>query len=370
MMAKSAAAKGAEFLDATAKETEEHKLFRLRRASELTVRPVEWLVRDHFEIDTLALMFGDPASAKSFTALDITCCIASGTDWHEHPVKQGPTIYIAGEGQNGFMRRVTAWSIRHGVSLDGLNLFVSNGPAALCNADIAEAVQTEVDELAKGAGSPALIVIDTLARNFGADENSTVDMTAFIATCDRLRREHRSTVLLVHHTGHHDKTRARGAMALKGALDTEYQIERDEDGTIRMTATKMKDGPEPEPLAFKLRTVELEGVTDSEGQPATSAVLDRVEYSPPEKKQKGARGRNQKIAMDVLRELHDKYRGNLEASGRDPDVARVEVSHWREACKDKGMDRRRFTEVKNTLSKKSIIAIEGIHVFLTGGDDS
>jgi hypothetical protein len=35
-------------------------------------------------------------------------------------------------------------------------------------------------------------------------------------------------------------------------------------GTVRFEATKMKDAPIPDPLAFHLRTVEL-GMTDDEG---------------------------------------------------------------------------------------------------------
>ena len=49
-----------------------------------------------------------------------------------------------------------------------------------------------------------MIVIDTLARNFGAgNENSTEDMNRFVASIDRyLREEFGSAILLVHHTGH------------------------------------------------------------------------------------------------------------------------------------------------------------------------
>lgn len=154
------------------------RLFCLTRAAEISVRLVEWIVRGHFEADTLAMIFGDPASGKSFAALDLACCVASGAEWHGQPVTAGPVIYIAGEGQNGFARRLGAWCIRNQLTADELDLYVSNGPALLCDPNFAAAVK---DEAAASAGSPRLIVVDTVARNFGADENSTADMTAFIS---------------------------------------------------------------------------------------------------------------------------------------------------------------------------------------------
>jgi len=50
--------------------------------------------------------------------------------------------------------------------------------------------------------------------------------------------------MLVHHTGHSEKQRARGSIALKGALDTEYRLDKVGD-EITLTNTKMKDAEPP-----------------------------------------------------------------------------------------------------------------------------
>ena len=94
-------------------------------------------------------------------------------------------------------------------------------------------------------------------------------------------------------------------MALKGALDAEFRMDKADDGVIRLQATKMKDSLEPGPLAFRLRTVELqEGVDD----PPTSAVLDSVDYVPAPKASKAGRGKHQTKALDVLEQLHHQQR--------------------------------------------------------------
>lgn len=332
--------------------------FRLVRAADLQVRPAHWVVRDWLELDSLALGFGDPGSAKSFFGIDVACCIATGTDWHGAPVSQAPVAYIAGEGHNGITRRFRAWSIRHGVDLQDAPLFVSTGAAALCNPQSTLEVLASLAEVAEKYGDPGLVVLDTVARNFGpGDENSTQDMTAFIAAADTIRSRYGCAVLMVHHTGHSDKSRARGAMALKGALDFEYRLEKDDQGVVRLEATKVKDHEHPEPKAFRLRTVELP-FEDDDGQPVTSAVLDETAFEPAPSKGKAGRGKWQTLALEVLEDLHQKHRAAREASGHDPAGARVSIDDWRSACLDAGMPRQRFYNTKDTLAEHGLVTIE------------
>ncbi len=85
-----------------------------------------------------------------------------------------------------------------------------------------------------------MIVLDTLARNFGGgDENGTPGHEPLVLACDAVRNHYGCTVLVVHHSGHADKSRARGAIALKAALDAEYRLSN--EVTLLLTATKMKE---------------------------------------------------------------------------------------------------------------------------------
>jgi hypothetical protein len=85
------------------------------------IRPTDWLIHGFFESDSMSLLFGDPAAGKSFVAIDLAACIATGKDWHGHKTKQGAVIYIAGEGMNGISKRFKAWSkLRCGIQLSKL----------------------------------------------------------------------------------------------------------------------------------------------------------------------------------------------------------------------------------------------------------
>ena len=239
---------------------------------DLPDREPDFLIDGLIETDCLASVFGDPGHGKSFFAIDMGLCVATGTSFHGMDVQRGSVFYIAGEGHNGLSRRTKAWAKHHDTTLGGVPLFASTKAANFLDAAHAEFVATQIDGLVAQHGEPRLIIIDTLARNFGdGDENSTSDMNTFVTAMDDLRgRYPNSTVLVVHHTGHGDKSRARGAMAFKGALDAEYLVAKS-DGTVTVTCKKMKEGEEPAPIAFALKGVHL-GV-DKKGKDFGSAVL-------------------------------------------------------------------------------------------------
>ncbi len=245
--------------------------FKFVAVADLEYKEPEFLIDGLIETGTLGMIFGDPGCGKSFVAVDLALCVASGTAFHDRPVKQGSVFFIAGEGHNGLARRFHAWSKDRGVPLGGVPLFKSERAAQFLDGASAAAVSQSVDQMAEAFGQPSLIIIDTVARNFGpGDENSTSDMGNFIAALDDLKARYPgAAVLLVHHSGHADKQRARGAMALKGALDCEFRIEKNESD-LHIHCTKMKDAEEPPILHFALTTVQLDAKT-------TSAVLEPID---------------------------------------------------------------------------------------------
>lgn len=338
----------------------------------LGLKPISWLVRDYLESDALALLFGDPSAGKSFVAIDLACCIATGTPWHGHDVTQGAVFYIAGEGQNGLHRRFAAWAKHNAIDLSEAPLFVGDRPTQLCKDEEAGSIAHTIESMADTFGTrPALIVIDTVARNFGgADENSTQDMGAFIANIDGLLRSRdlgRPTVLLVHHSGHGDKSRARGSSSLKGALDAEYSLTKDDSDVIRLQATKMKDAPDPAPLAFMLQTVDLGA--DLAGEPISSAVLSSAAYVPPARSGKVGRGKNQTMALGALADLLAEHRQRLADAGLSPAGACIRLDDWRDRLAACGIDRKRFYEIRKTLEDAKLIRIEdGGHVRLVEED--
>lgn len=292
----------------------------------------------------MALSFGDPGCGKSFVAVAKACCIATGHSFYGRPVRQGLVIYLAGEGHNGLKRRTVAWERHTGQSLTDAPLYFSKAPARLLDATHADAVAAAVDTIAATEGFPVLIVIDTLARSFaGGDENSTKDMNEFIAAVDAMKARYPGcVVLIVHHTGHSDKQRARGSLALKGALDAEFRVEKD-GPTIIVTCTKMKDADEPAPIAFNLTSVEIG--TDSHGKPVTSAAL--VETNAPTKRAPRLQGQ----ALIAMQAFEDTVKDHgVTKGGEDFPTNRkcIALTDWRAAC-----DRHELSSGEGESSKRA-----------------
>lgn len=248
------------------------KEFTFVKASELEISPPKWVIEDYLEENSIAEIFGDPATGKTFIALDLAASVATGKTWMGKDVKKGTAFYIAGEGHNGLARRLKAWSEYHKVVVE--DLYISKEPAQFMDENHAKKVAEAIRNLSMMHGKPALIVIDTLARNFGGgDENKTQDMNKFIYSLDtHIRIPFSTCILIVHHTGHNDKDRARGAMALKGALDAEYCIKKKKK-SILMIATKMKDAELPPPVSFRLVPINI-GIVDHKGKEIQSVILE------------------------------------------------------------------------------------------------
>jgi hypothetical protein len=357
-----------------AKPESARPLFGFIPASEFlgAITAPDWTIRDILESDSLVVLFGDPESGKSFMAMDWAACVATGRPWNGFKVKQGPVLYINGEGRNGVNRRFTAWAIANQCPLTESPLFMSTMTTALTDSISRAEIEAVVAEFVRTYGEPRLVIIDTLARNFGpGDENSTQDMTVAVATCDAIRELTHATVALVHHSGHGDKNRARGSIVLKGAADAEYRMARMESGDTTMEAVKMKDAAKPQPMSFRFAEVEL-GVQDDEGREVTSAVLKRIEYQPaeevgmPQRGRPAGTGKNQAKVLEILVKQHAWHVRNVVRDGRDQAQARVMVEVWRDECVKHGIPKNRFADAMAALKRDGKVRFDSGFVFLEG----
>lgn len=241
----------------------------------------EWLIRDYLEAFTLSVLFGESGAMKTFVALQMAFCIASGLPWYGNKVhRPGPVCYIAGEGIQGLRKRLKALAVAHKVDVKTLPLFTASEPAQFLDATSAEAVSAAVATLVDQHGAPQLVVIDTLNRCFGpGDENSTADMTAFVAALDHLRNRFRCAVLVIHHSGLGDSNRARGSSALRAALDFEYCL-KGTSGIRVLSCSKAKDHEPPLLLSLSPEPVSTGWIDPETGQEIMSCLLRQVGHRP------------------------------------------------------------------------------------------
>lgn len=259
--------------DGVAEEQAIERYKMMRRDAVFAMPPVEFLV-DGLLTDTgFTMMYGAPGTGKSFIAIDIALSVAHGQAWQGQGVKQGPVLYIAGEGIGGFGKRWKAWERHHGKA-DEPDLYLL--PTAVNfrePEDIARLVATIED-----IDQPfSLVIVDTVARAIaGAEENSSTDMGLFVAACDEIKALTGGALLAVHHAGKDSSRGARGSTALLGAVDTSLMVGKSEDIVVLRTE-KMKDAEPMDDINLRMLTV---SATISE----TSVVLERTDEKPKKKK--------------------------------------------------------------------------------------
>lgn len=292
---------------------------RLLHISELgDLEPTDWLIDNHLPADGFGVLYGPSANGKSFVAIDMGLCVASGKQWHGRDVGQGAVVYVCGEGKKGIHKRIAAWSKHHGIDKNSIKFYVSSKPVPMLDDDALAEFNREIVDLVKNVGKVHTVIIDTLNRNFGAgDENTTKDMTKFVMSCTSIQHDIQSTVLVVHHSGLQDSQRARGNSALRAACDFEMQAEKkDVTAPVRLTCTKMKDDEPFPPIAFRQDVIDIDEATNS-------CVLT-PEKDPEQDAERAdgllkGMGENQREAVVILR------RYVARAQANDPDISEVIV---------------------------------------------
>ncbi|EGQ8942392.1 Cro/Cl family transcriptional regulator [Vibrio parahaemolyticus] len=246
--------------------------FQFSRGSEGYDNIQQWLVKSMFPKHSFGVIYGKSGSRKSFIAIDISCSIATGSKWQNRNTQAGAVVYVASEGQIGMSRRVRAWEIVNNKNVEHLYILGQSVLMSdeLTRNDLIDSInKIEIENDVK----VELIVLDTLARNFEGDENSSDAMGKFIRGCDFVKEVTDSSILCIHHSGKDTSKGGRGSSALVGACDVEFQVTHDtKTGFTTLSNTKQKDACAAPDLVFEFKPIDL-GFTCEEGEPVTSLAL-------------------------------------------------------------------------------------------------
>jgi hypothetical protein len=236
--------------------------------------PETWLIKHWIAKGELISIIAQPAAGKSLLALEMALAMATGKDWRGEKIHRVSNIfYVIGEGQKGFIDRVSAYEIENNISVDNCPFYLSNTSIGF---DTVEGLTQIINAIEQTKTTPDVIFIDTLARSFNGDENSASNMGDFVKNCNCLSLYfNNAAVVVIHHSGNSDKTRSRGSSALIGAVDKNYLLTVKENQRI-LSCTKSKNSAENDPKFFEIKSVGL-GITDEDGDEINSAVLIEID---------------------------------------------------------------------------------------------
>jgi len=228
----------------------------VRRASELAEKSIgatRWLVRDLWTAQGVGFLAGSPKAMKTWMGLDLAISVASGTPCLgrfavEDP---GPVLAFLAEDRHREVRQRVAAICRHrNLALDSLDLhFISVPLLQLHLGEDCTRLKATVDKL-----RPKLLLLDPLVRIWGADENSSQEIGAFLGFLRTLQRRYRVAVLLVHHFT--KRAHPRLGQALRGSGD--LWAWSDDNAYLVRTADHLvlhvehRSAPPPEPITLRL----------------------------------------------------------------------------------------------------------------------
>lgn len=201
------------------------------------VRQREWLVHDLIPQKTVTLFSGDGGTGKSLVSLQLAVSVAAMLAWLGKGVSGGRVIYMSAEDDDDELHRrlddILRASNRTYDDIEGLTLRSLAGEDALLAVDTQIALmQSELfKELDARAAdeAPTLIVIDTLADVYPANENDRAKVRQFIGILRGLALKHECAVLLLGHpslTGLNSGSGTSGSTAWNNSVRSRLYLSR------------------------------------------------------------------------------------------------------------------------------------------------
>jgi hypothetical protein len=287
----------------------------------------------------LHIAYGPPKSLKSFGLMYAYLHIAAGIEYASRQVLQGAVAYVTNEGVRGVTRRLVAMRRHLGIEGKGVPFYlVRVMPDLGSNSGDAEKLVTAITAKVPPGTPLRAVALDTVRRAMpGKDENSTKDMSVFIANCGLIAERLNCLTSGVHHSPRSDNDRGAGSNSLDGAMDCGWSVTR-EGNQATITNKIMKDGDQGDAWSFSLHPMEI-GTTKA-GRPiiGCSVIIDRTPSSEPVHAGQARMNKSAKTALRALREAIDEIGKVPPASNHIPQrVKTVTIDQWRKYAYARGI---------------------------------
>ena len=235
----------------------------------LTVTP--YIVKNVINEGEVGFMFGDSGTMKSFVAADMVYHAAIGREWNGFRVNPEGTgiLIVLAEGQAGYHKRIQALHKKHKADAP---IWIVPEPIDVVRTPEKLKAWVELAEVKLGR-KIGLVLMDTFSLMMGdGSESDNKDVGLTLKAVRAVLGDR--AVLFIHHTGHGDKQRERGAYQIRANADKRIIVTRDEGGkgkVITIEGLKAKDELEFPPFNVSYEVIKL-GV-DQDGDDITSLAI-------------------------------------------------------------------------------------------------
>lgn len=241
------------------------------------------LVEDVLPSRGIGMLFGPSNDGKSTWALDMAFHIHNGVRWRGKDVIQGDVMYVAAEAGRSIKKRIQAVRL---INPEWDAPFIADVAPNLSSMESLKAVR----DAARAAGSPAMVVVDTMSASFEGDDSSQQDVAKMMRNLKILADDLECVVMFVHHTTKAGESyRGSGALFADGDFVLELVVAGEGANVKRwITQRKHRDGEAGRSYAFELKVSQPLGYKPN-GKPITSVTIEQTDESAPTKQKKERR---------------------------------------------------------------------------------
>jgi len=243
------------------------------------VPEVPWLVEGLLPRQGLGSLLADTDVGKTWLACDAAISVAAGESvWGAFPVAEaGPVLILDEENGEAELRRRLSMLAKSRGLLGDPPVF------ALCHQGWRVDEQpslTVLRRVVEECGA-VLVVLDSLVRFHGQDENSNSGMAKVTAGLRALTEDTGAAILALHHprklgmVSNAPIERARGAKEMVAGLDSYLFARKSREGVIAAEVAKLRHGRPPAPFTLRLEEGEDGGMHVAYGGDA-SATEDKL----------------------------------------------------------------------------------------------
>lgn len=216
--------------------------------------PREWLAPQMIPVGDITLLSGDGGTGKSLLALQLAYAVANGGKWMGTDTKAGNVLFLTAEDDKDELHRrlhrIAEFAKLPSVaelllgSLAGMDAVLASG---LPGSPLGETQRFREIEERVAESKPVLLVLDTAADLYGANENDRALVRQFISLLRGLAIRYRVAIVLLSHpslSGMNSGSGTSGSTAWSNSVRSRLYLGR----------VKTSDGREPDPDARVLTT--------------------------------------------------------------------------------------------------------------------
>lgn len=228
----------------------------------------DWIVPEWFSRQgDLVVLAGEAGTGKTLLGYDLAIAMATSTPWLKAPV-YGPAkvLFIDEENSKSLIahrfRRLAAGRHTDPSLLKPYIEILYANRVNLLNAATRAKILARIEDF-----RPDWVILDSMVRLHGLDENSNVDMARFFSEGVGPLRRHGAGVILLHHLGKPQaqgpglqRHRVRGASDIMAAPDSVFLLYRNQENKLILRQEKNRNVSPARPIEITILDANWNGI--------------------------------------------------------------------------------------------------------------